>query len=39
MLESAVPLHALRQHLLAGMAKRRMPEIVRERDRFRQILV
>ena len=39
MLETAVALHALRQHLLAGMPKRRMPKIVRERDRFREIFV
>ena len=39
MLEPAVPLHALGQHLLAGMTERRMAEIVRERDRFRQVFI
>ena len=39
MLKSAVLPHAFRQHLLARMPKGRMPEIVRQRDRFRQILI
>ena len=39
MIEPAVVAHAFGQHLLAGMSKRRMAEIVRKRDRFRQIFV
>lgn len=39
MFESAVIAHALGQHLLARMSKRRMAKIVRESNRFRQILV
>jgi len=31
--------HALGQNLFAGMAKRRVPKIVRQRDRFREIFV
>ena len=38
-LEPAVLAHAFRQHLLAGMPERRMPQVVRQRDRFGQILV
>ena len=38
-IESAVVLHAFRQHLLTGMPKGRVPEIMGERDRFRQVLV
>ena len=39
MLESAVLSHALGQHFFTGMSKRRVSEIVRERDRFRQIFI
>ena len=39
MIEPAVIAHAFGQHLLAGMSKRRMAQIVRKRDCFRQILV
>ena len=39
MLEAAVLAHAFGQHLFARMTKRRMPEIMGQRDRFRQILV
>ena len=39
MLKSAVLAHAFGQHLLARMPKGRMPEIMGQRDRFRQILV
>ncbi len=39
MLETAVFAHAFRQHLFPGMAERRVPEIVRERDCFRQIFI
>ena len=39
MLEAAVLPHAFGQHLLARMSEGRMPEIMRERDRLRQILI
>ena len=39
MIEPAVVAHAFGQHLLAGMSKRRMAQIVRKRDCFRQIFV
>ena len=38
-IETAVVHHAFREHLLARMSERRMPEIVREGDCFREILV
>ena len=38
-LEAAVGLHAGVQRILAGMAERRMAEVVGERDRFGQVLV
>ena len=38
-IEAAVFAHAFGQHLFARMSKRRMPEIVRQRDRLRQVLV
>ena len=38
-LKASVLPHAFRQHLLARMPKGRMPEIMRQRDRLRQILV
>lgn len=38
-LEAAVLAHACIQRVLPGMAERRMAEIVRERDRFDEILV
>ena len=39
MVEAAVFAHAFREHLFAGMSERRMPEIVRERNRLGQIFV
>src|SRR5689334_18533538 len=39
MLESAVLPHAFSQHFLARMTKRCVPEIMRKRNRFRQILI
>ena len=38
-IEPAVFTHTFGQHLLARVPKRRMPQIVRQRDRFREILV
>ena len=37
--EPAVVLHQFIEHVLSGMAERRMPEIVRQRDGFRQVFV
>ena len=39
MLESAVITHALGQYFFAGMSKRRVAKIMRERNRFREIFV
>ena len=39
MVEATVFSHAFREHLFAGMPERRMPEIMRERNRLGQILV
>src|SRR6188472_3638583 len=39
MIEAAVVAHAFRQHLLPGVSKRRMAQIVGKRDRFRQIFI
>src|SRR5436305_1971805 len=38
-IEPAVVLHASPEHLLTGMPKGRVPEIMGERDRVRQVLV
>ena len=38
-IEPAVIAHAFGQHFLAGMSERRVPQIMRKRNRFRQILV
>ena len=38
-IEAAVSAHAFGQHLLARVPKRRVPQIVRERDRFGEIFV
>ena len=38
-IEPAVIAHAFGQHLLARMAKRRVPQVVRKRDGFREIFV
>ena len=37
--EAAVPGHAGRERVLAGVPKRRMAEIVAERDRFGEVVV
>ena len=39
MIEAAVVAHAFSQHLFARMSKRRVSQIVRKRDRFRQIFI
>ena len=38
-LEAAVRLHQAVQHALAGVAERRVAEVVRERDRLGEVLV
>ena len=38
-LEAAVVLHAVVQRVLAGVAERRVAEVVRQRDRFDQVFV
>ena len=38
-IEPAMIAHAFGQHLLTGVAKRRVPQVVRKRDGFRQIFV
>jgi hypothetical protein len=38
-IEAAVVAHALGQHLFARMSKGRVSQIVRERDRFREIFI
>ena len=38
-IEAAVRPHQIVEHVLAGVAERRMPEVVRERDRFGEFLV
>ncbi len=37
--ETAMLAHAFRQHFLARVSERRMPEIVRERDRLGQVFI
>jgi hypothetical protein len=37
--EAAVPAHAFGEHLFARMSKRRMSQIVRQRDRLSQVLI
>src|SRR5690625_888620 len=39
MIETAIPRHACRERFLAGMAERRVAEIMGKRDRLGQILV
>ena len=39
MIESAVVAHTFGQYLFAGVAKGRVTEIVRQRDRFGEIFV
>src|SRR6266853_6026628 len=38
-IESAVSAHTFGQHLFSGVAKRRMAQVVGERNGFRQVLV
>ena len=38
-IEAAVVAHAFSQHLFARMSKRRVSQIVRESDRFREIFI
>ncbi len=38
-IEATMGSHTFGQHLFTGMAEGRMPEIVCERDRFRQIFI
>ena len=38
-IEAAVVAHAFSQHLFARMSKGRVSQIVRERDRFREIFI